>query len=79
MQTTLRIDDTIYREAKADSARRGITLTRYIGEAFRAFRQSNDPVESEAEERNRLMEALLRQTAHFRIGARPAREEMSER
>lgn len=83
MQTTLRLDDTIYREAKAEAARRGITLTRYIEEALESFRQAglpgNSPVESEMQERNRLMEALLRRTAHFRIGPRPTREEMNER
>jgi hypothetical protein len=35
MQTTLRIDDTIYRQAKAEAAREGITLTRFIEEALR--------------------------------------------
>jgi antitoxin component of RelBE/YafQ-DinJ toxin-antitoxin module len=35
MQTTLRIDDEIYREAKAEAAREGITLTKFIEEALR--------------------------------------------
>ena len=35
MQTTLRIDDAIYRQAKAEAAREGITLTRFIEEALR--------------------------------------------
>ena len=35
MQTTLRIDDRLYREAKAEAARQGITLTRFIEEALR--------------------------------------------
>ncbi len=35
MQTTLRIDDQIYREAKAEAARGGITLTRFLEEALR--------------------------------------------
>jgi hypothetical protein len=34
MQTTLRIDDEIYREAKAEAAREGITLTKFIEEAL---------------------------------------------
>jgi hypothetical protein len=34
MQTTLRIDDEIYRQAKAEAAREGITLTKFIEEAL---------------------------------------------
>jgi hypothetical protein len=35
MQTTLRIDDQLYREAKAEAAREGITLTRFLENALR--------------------------------------------
>lgn len=35
MQTTLRIDDQLYREAKAGAAREGVTLTRFLEEALR--------------------------------------------
>ncbi len=35
MQTTLRIDDHLYREAKAEAAREGISLTKYIEEGIR--------------------------------------------
>lgn len=35
MQTTLRIQDDIYREAKAEAAREGITLTRFLESALR--------------------------------------------
>jgi hypothetical protein len=34
MQTTLRIDDELYREAKAEAAREGVTLTRFLNEAL---------------------------------------------
>ena len=34
MQTTLRIDDEIYRQAKAEAAREGVTLTQFIHEAL---------------------------------------------
>jgi antitoxin component of RelBE/YafQ-DinJ toxin-antitoxin module len=84
MQTTLRIDDTTYREAKAEAARLGLTLTRFIEEALReriaASRKGVAAARrSEIEERNRLMESLLRRTAHFRVGRKPTREEMNER
>ena len=81
MQTTLRIDDGTYREAKAEAARRGLTLTRFIEDALREHIASNRQGErrSEIEERNRLMESLLRRTAHFRVGRKPTRAEMNER
>ncbi|MBT9587453.1 toxin-antitoxin system HicB family antitoxin [bacterium] len=34
MQTTLRIDDELYRQAKAEAAREGVTLTQFIHEAL---------------------------------------------
>lgn len=83
MQTTLRIDDTTYREAKAEAARRGVTLTRFIEEALRERIARGLGVDAarreEIEERDRLMESLLRRTAHFRVGRKPTREEMNER
>jgi hypothetical protein len=83
MQTTLRIDETTYREAKAEAARLGLTLTRFIEDALRQHvalsRQGSADRQSEIEERNRLMESLLRRTAHFRVGRKPTREEMNER
>lgn len=36
MQTTLRIDDKLYREAKAEAARQGLTITRFLEEALQA-------------------------------------------
>ncbi len=35
MQTTLRIPDDLYREAKAEAAREGTTLTRFLAEGLR--------------------------------------------
>lgn len=86
MQTTLRIDDATYREAKAEAARCGVTLTRFLEEALRqkiasgrGDRIEQPELRAEVEERNRLMEALLARTAHFRVGAHPTREEMNAR
>jgi antitoxin component of RelBE/YafQ-DinJ toxin-antitoxin module len=83
MQTTLRIDDAIYREAKAEAARLGITLTHFIEEALRRHIARRDAIEAEQQEkiaeRDRLMESLLQATAHFRIGPKPTRDEMNER
>lgn len=83
MQTTLRIDDTVYREAKAEAARLGVTLTQFIEDALRRWiarsRSGEVTVQNEIEERDRLMESLLRRTAHFRVGSKPTRDEMNER
>jgi hypothetical protein len=35
MQTTLRLDDDLYRRAKAEAAEQGISLTRLVEEAIR--------------------------------------------
>jgi hypothetical protein len=83
MQTTLRIDEATYREAKAEAARLGQTLTHFIEEALRQrisnTRQGDAARRKEIEERNRLMDALLRRTARFRVGRTPTRDEMNER
>ena len=83
MQTTLRIDDKIYREAKAEAARQGRTITQFIEDALlHQCQESNTAhisLEAEIRERNDLMEALLQRTAHFRVGSKPTRGEMNER
>jgi hypothetical protein len=42
MQTTLRIQDELYRAAKAEAAREGITLTRYLESAIALRLQKKD-------------------------------------
>jgi hypothetical protein len=85
VQTTLRIDDAIYRRAKAEAARRGMTLTLFLEEALREKIEGDrdritDPVlAAEIVERDRQMENLLERTARFRIGPHPTREEMNAR
>ena len=63
-----------------------MTLTRFIEEALRqkiASSRGDHPEHSdlraEIEERDRLMEALLGQTARFQVGSHPTREEMNAR
>jgi len=81
MQTTLRIRDDVYRAAKAQAASEGETLTRFIEETLREriARSGGAPVSTEAKERDRLMEALLKRTAHFRVGRKPTRKETNAR
>ena len=47
MQTTLRLDDQLYREAKAEAAREGVTLTRFLEEGLR-LRLQKKPVPRQA-------------------------------
>ncbi|MFO0916021.1 MAG: hypothetical protein U0795_23895 [Pirellulales bacterium] len=83
MQTTLRLNDQVYRDAKAEAARMGVTLTQFIEDALQervrqvrgGLNGATDPVA----ERNRIMEELLLATAHFRVGQRPTRDEMNDR
>lgn len=83
MQTTLRINDDIYREAKAIAARSGLSLALFIEEVLkeRIGRSQNGTEVSvdEVAERNKILESLLLSTAHFRVGPQPTREEMNER
>ena len=86
MQTTLRIDDATYREAKAEAARSGVTLTEFLEDALRLKIAMNrgtqverPELRAEVEERDRLMEGLLRRSAHFRVGPHPTREELNAR
>jgi hypothetical protein len=43
MQTTLRIDDQLYREAKTEAAREGITLTRFLEDSIRSRLEQSSP------------------------------------
>lgn len=81
MQTTLRIDKEVYRAAKAQAAGRGETITRFIEQALRdrIAQSAATAVTAEVRKRDRLMEALLKRTAHFRVGRKPTREEMNAR
>ncbi len=44
MQTTLRIDDQLYREAKVEAARAGVSLTRFLEEGLRLRLERKQPV-----------------------------------
>jgi hypothetical protein len=81
VQTTLRINDKVYREAKAEAARIGITLTQFIERALESElkRIANLSHQKDIEERNEMLEALLRRTARFRVGQKPTRQEMNAR
>ena len=83
MQTTLRLQDEVHRHAKAEAARLGITLTQFIEDAIRAKVAGRTSIaakrQAEVDQRNQMMEALLRKTAHFRKGPKPTRDEMNER
>jgi predicted transcriptional regulator len=43
MQTTLRLDDELYRQAKSKAAASGISLTRFLEDAIREHLDSESP------------------------------------
>jgi hypothetical protein len=49
MQTklTLRLDDSLIEEAKAEASRRGTSLSRLVGELFQSLKASRESAESE--------------------------------
>jgi len=47
MRTTVRIDDDLYRRAKADAARRGQTVGQLMEDALRAALRRSSPVPTE--------------------------------
>lgn len=80
MRITLRINDDLYVKAKAEAARRGLTVARFTEEALRAHVTSPaGDVATAVSDRNAFMERLLQATAHFRVGARPTRDDMNQR
>jgi hypothetical protein len=83
MQTTLIINDDVYRSCTLEAARLGVTIDRFVEDAIRARlgRCGGFDVAWPAElaERDRVMESLLAATAHFRVGERPTREDSYRR
>jgi hypothetical protein len=88
LQVTLEFNDNLDQSVQAEAARCGVTPTRVVEDALReclgqhcdrGADRADSQRQAEIEERNRLMEALLRRTAHFRIGPKPTREETTAR
>ena len=87
---TVSVGEEVYHAARVEAARRRKSLSALVREFLAGLQPENqtrggrpegkasvrDP---EIEERNRLMESLLRRTAHFRVGRKPTREEINER
>jgi len=65
MQTILRIDDTLYRQAKAEAAREGITLTKFIEEALQLRLRTGQKAEDDVN-RADFLERLRRLTKQAR-------------
>lgn len=76
---TVAVEDEIYRRARVVAAERGTSLSALVRQHLTQLAGEQDRRRREATERDRLMEALLQKTAHFRIGTKPTREEMNER
>jgi len=76
---TVSVDDEVYHAARVEAARRHTSLSAIVRGFLTELRAGADAVDQECAERNRLMESLLRRTAHFRVGRKPVREELHAR
>ena len=76
---TVAVDEEVYHAARVEAARRRKSLSALVRDFLVHLQSGGAGADPEIEERNRLMEKLLRSTAHFRVGRKPSREEMHAR
>ena len=76
---TVSIEDEVYRKARIFAAERGTSVSAMVREHLLEVTGQGSRRQQEVKERNRLMDQLLRRTAHFRRGTKPTREEMNDR
>lgn len=76
---TVAIEEEVYRKARVLAAESGTSVSALVRDHLREITGEKARLREDLAETNRLMEALPQQTAGFRIGSRPTREEMNER
>jgi hypothetical protein len=76
---TVAVDEEVYHAARVEAARRRRSLSALVRDFLTQLQTGGSGTDPEIEERNRLMESLLRRTAHFRVGRKPTREELHAR
>ena len=76
---TVSMDDEVYHAARVEAARKRTSVSAIVREFLTELRAGARSADREIAERNRLMDSLLRRTAHFRVGRKPAREELHAR
>jgi hypothetical protein len=76
---TLSLQDEEYHAARVEAARRRTSVSALVREFLGRLPDSEAAKDPEVEERNRLMDALLKRTARFRVGRKATREEMNAR
>jgi hypothetical protein len=76
---TVSVDDEAYHAARVEAARRRTSVSALVRRFLSELPNGALRADPEVAERNRLMEALLKRTAHFRVGRKPSREEMHAR
>lgn len=76
---TVSLQDGLYHAARIEAARRRTTVTALVREFLARLPDEGRDEDAETRGRNRLMDALLKRTAHFRVGRKATREEMHER
>ena len=76
---TVSVDDKVYHAARVEAALRRKSLSALVREFLVELESGVRAADPKIERRNRAMEALLRRSAHFRMGRPATREEMNAR
>ena len=76
---TVSVDEKIYHAARVEAALRRKSLSALVREFLAGLESGARAADPQVERRNCAMEALLRRTAHFRVGRPPTRQEMNAR
>ena len=76
---TVSVKDEVYRQARITAARMGTTVSAMVARYLLTVTGNDEEKQRDIEDRNKLMEELLRRSAGFSLGTTPTRSEMHER
>jgi hypothetical protein len=76
---TVSLQDEEYYAARVEAARRKTSVSGMVREFLARLPDGEGKADPAVRERNRLMDAMLKRTAHFRVGRKASREEMHAR
>jgi hypothetical protein len=80
MDATLHIDEELFKKAQREATLNGKSVRQWVEDALSEHLTGrNGRAAVKDEERRRLFDALVSNSAGFRVGPRPSRDEMNER